>query len=113
MSLIAYICYFLVVILADLFATLIGFNITLLYLSIAMILLVAAGIGKVFVNRNGVGMRDSKRAEQMDNSVTKPASFKHEFIYLDYSGKTLFFSELPYIVCLIANILLSWLGLIK
>lgn len=108
MSLITYLFYFFIVLLADIFGLALKFNMTALYFIIALILLGAAAIGKIIANQSGMGYHDAKKAEQMDNSVTKPASFKHEFIYFDYSGKTLFFSELPYIICLIANLILLY-----
>lgn len=112
MSLIGYFSYFFMVILADLLGILAGVNISKLYFGLALLVLAASAVGKWFADRSGIGRRDSRKAEQMDNSVTKPACFEHKFIYLDYSHKTLFFTELPYLVCIVANLVLQWLRLL-
>lgn len=113
MSLLGYLFYFFIVILANVFGLLTGFNITLLYLVMALALLAAFALRKTSANRSGTRFRDSKKAEMLDNSVTKPANFRHEFIYNDCSTKTLLFTELPYFVCIIANLLLRWIGLLS
>lgn len=112
MSLLGYLFYFFIVILADVFGLVMGFNISLLYLVMALALLAANAARKWIAGRDGSAFRDSRKAEMLDNSVTKPASFKHEFIYNDCSNKTLLFSELPYLVCIIANLILRWLGIL-
>lgn len=78
-----------------------------IYLVISAIIFIATVVRWVIACQDGTIYHDRKKVEQIDNSVTKPADFKHCFIYNDCSSKTLFFLELPYLICIAACLLLK------
>lgn len=104
MTLPGYLCYFVLVILADLVGTRAGLSMGPLYFLLAILIFCLSLAGKILACRNGTGSQDRKRAELMDNSVTKPA--KNNFLYLtDCSSRSLILLELPYLLCLVGNII--------
>lgn len=82
-----------------------------LYILIALILFGAAIVRWFIAVQDGTIYHDWKKVEQIDNSVTKPAEFKHRFIYNDCSPKTLFFLELPYILSIVILLILRFCGM--
>ena len=88
-----------------------GISIDLIYLAIAALIFAAAIIRWFLACKDGTIYHDQKKVEQIDNSVTKPASFKHCFIYNDCSSKTLFFLELPYVIVILVMLILRFLGI--